>query len=274
MRNHPRRKTAAQSLLVGSHSLVPLAPSNDNTHIQPTLQSIAPLPPTDQIFNPDRQILESSEQHLQPVIPRSKSLGPDAPRQAYRHARRPRRDASLSSSLLIKAYLKNPVNPVPRPAPPQKTGTLGIMEQARASTSAGGPAASSSHTKPSWTPAERCSPPRLNGPFLRIRSGEDHDSRRVDRLLYGPVDPALVDPTIDRPIYYTFPALEEAFLAPTNCHESDLFDPVILHPSFTPLPSNAPIPPPYVPSLSSPLSQSSALYPWDAKKGIGPLNVH
>jgi len=272
MRSHPRRKTFDQSLLGGSHPPAQLpVQSNAAAHSLPNLESSVTLFPADRhgLFNVDQTAVRSGKQPLQPVVPRSQSLGPDPSRPASRPSRRSRRDTSLSSSLLIKAYLKNPVNPVPCPSL-LKMYTSGAAEPSRASTSMGRPGLSSSPMKPSRPAAGRSSPPRLNGPFLRNRSEDGFDSRRVEGLFYGPVDPVLVDPTIDHPIYYTFPALKDALMAPNDCCECDLFDPVILHPSFTPLPPPSSANPS---SLHLPfLTQNSALYPWDAKKGIGPLN--
>ncbi|KAA1116432.1 hypothetical protein PGT21_013683 [Puccinia graminis f. sp. tritici] len=243
-------------------------------------------PSTDTTIRP----ILSNKQHAQPVILRSQSVGLDPARPAQRHSRRTRRDATSNSTLLIKAYLKNPVNPVPFRSP-LKTSQIVTGESSQTRPSA---ERSSSSIKPSRVgtdrPDQRRSPPRLNGPFLRIRADDDYVSRRVDALFYGPVDPLLVDPSIDHPIYYTFPALEEALMTPIDCCECDLFDPVILHPSLPPLRhSNPSIL--STPSSSSPFSSSSSsqsslispeslvhltseLFPWDNKKGIGPFNIH
>ncbi|KAH9446390.1 hypothetical protein MJO28_016603 [Puccinia striiformis f. sp. tritici] len=316
MRNDRRRKSSAKSLPGG-----PLVPQqvNDSSAFQPTQSISTPLPTdryglisvqngsdtsldyiNDTFPKIDRQTLEPCQQysHQQTVTPRSQSLNLDVTRSAAnRHPRRNRRDASFNSSLLIKAYLKNPVNPVPCPSLLKSYIPLAMNEESpRASgssripvgrsSSSSSSTSSSSRTESIQPIVERCSPPRLNGPFLRIGSNDDYDSRRVDNLFYGPVDPILVDPTIDHPIYYTFPGLDEAVTTPIHCCEGDLFDPVILHPSFTSISHtsipplfSSPEPPPFsMISLDSNshllLNNNSHLPPWEAKKGIGPPHVH
>ncbi|WAQ83018.1 hypothetical protein PtA15_3A384 [Puccinia triticina] len=139
-----------------------------------------------------------------------------------------RRDATFSSNLLIKAYLKNPANPVPFPLLLMKTGWGTSVPRKLVS---GGTLSTPKPSRAGMNVSERSLPPRLNGPLLRIRSNNNHNSRRVDSLFYGPVDPVLVDPSVNH--YYTFPALEEALMAPLNCYECKLFDPVILQSSLS-----------------------------------------
>ncbi|OAV97249.1 hypothetical protein PTTG_07632 [Puccinia triticina 1-1 BBBD Race 1] len=283
MRSDRSRLGSAITLRHRESLQVPQLPTD--APIRQTLQHTPALLPTDRQgssslsntrASDDRQKLKSSKHQSQPVIPRAQSVGLDATRPASRHSKRTRRDATFNSNLLIKAYLKNPVNPVPFPSLLMKTGRGMTGPASQGSSSAGGTLTTPKPSRAGMNGSERSSPPRLNGPFLRIRSDDDYDSRRVDSLFYGPVDPVLVDPSVDH--YYTFPALEEALMAPLNCYECDLFDPVILHPSFNPLrPSNHPVlsTPPSQPSQFSAhslVNLNSEIFPWDAKKGIGLLN--
>ncbi|WAQ81530.1 hypothetical protein PtA15_1A872 [Puccinia triticina] len=78
----------------------------------------------------------------------------------------------------------------------------GLPEHIQTNNAAGGPTPSQTlvfltPSRAGMNGSERSLPPRLNGPLLRIRSNDNHDSRRVDSLFYGPVDPVLVDPSVN-----------------------------------------------------------------------------
>ncbi|KAH9820505.1 hypothetical protein DFH28DRAFT_1104539 [Melampsora americana] len=107
---------------------------------------------------------------------------------------------------LLTAYLNNPVNPVigqnthlSRIAPLAQVAAFGSHENVRQAVLCG-LAQSPSNETPSWA-KER--PTKLEGPFLCIpQNTEDPIKSKQVPLIYGPVDPSLLDPQTVIAVYY------------------------------------------------------------------------
>lgn len=156
----------------------------------------------------------------------------------YRVSKRPRKTpVSSNSSLLIKAYLKNPINPVTCPSL-LKIYTAPHPHQSPSNSPIKNSVLSSSRSQS--TQLASCDllfPPKLNGPFLRIISEDESDLRRINAMLYGPIDPTLIDPKINSVIYYIYDSTPQHSPLPLSIRRFryEVFDPAILNSPLVPI---------------------------------------
>ncbi|KAG0141740.1 hypothetical protein CROQUDRAFT_718031 [Cronartium quercuum f. sp. fusiforme G11] len=190
---------------------------------------------------------------------------------------------------LLTAYLKNPVNPVvgqslalSRLAPLAQVSAFGSTENIRQAVLTGLAHSGQSKQTPAWA---RERPTRLEGPFLCLGgaktggeasgTGPGTETKVIERpMIYGPVDPNLLDPQTVIAVYYAcYPTHSDS--PPAFDFDLEVLDPVL---GGTPL--ITPAPPPASassvlapPVLAPPVLAPSAPAPLSSPEPVGPA-VH
>ncbi|EGG05005.1 uncharacterized protein MELLADRAFT_78214 [Melampsora larici-populina 98AG31] len=153
---------------------------------------------------------------------------------------------------LLTAYLNNPVNPVigqntplSRISPLAQVAAFGSNENVRQAVLCG-LAQSQTNETPSWA-KER--PTKLEGPFLCIpQSTEDPIKSKQVPLIYGPVDPSLLDPQTVIAVYYACYASDSTTTSSDFKFDLEVLDPVLGGTPLVPPSASTSVPVSVVPS--------------------------